>query len=84
MVSLLYQVSYFSGYLIKGQMEVTLLTPIGEEMKPWEVIGTAIIATTAVQVTTAWGREDGPQIYAKARVEGEGLHYQEVLSSMHE
>lgn len=69
---------------MKGQMEVTLLTPVGEEMRPWEVIGTAIIATTAVQVTTAWGREDGPQTYTKARVEGEGLHYQEVLNSVHE
>lgn len=34
---------------MKGQMKVAFLTPVGEEMRLWAVIGTAIIATSAMQ-----------------------------------
>jgi hypothetical protein len=38
-------------------MEIALFTPVGEEMRPREVIATAIIATFAVQQSPQLGEE---------------------------
>lgn len=61
------------GSLVKGRMEGALLTAIGEKTSPWDVKATSAVTITALQVSTAWGREDGPRIYTEAWVEDEGL-----------
>lgn len=61
---------------MKGRVGGAFLTAV--EQKPWEVRAPASVAIAA------WGREDGPRMYTEARVEGEGLHQQEILSSVQE